>query len=82
MVPGPQREVTMPIYEYKCQSCGLQEEKLEGLSAPDTHACPGCGEVSGMKRHLSIAAVSIAGSSASSYDSAPSCAGGSCPFAR
>jgi putative FmdB family regulatory protein len=72
----------MPIYEYKCQACGIREEKLEGLSAPTVHACPSCGELKGMSRQASVAAVAISGSPESSFGSAPSCSGGSCPFAR
>jgi putative FmdB family regulatory protein len=72
----------MPIYEYKCQACGTQEEKLEGISAPETHVCPRCGEAFGMKRQLSIAAVSTGGAHESSHAPSSECAGGSCPFVR
>ena len=51
----------MPLYEYRCEACGQPEEKLESLSAPDTHACPACGAEIGMKRQLSVAAFSLAG---------------------
>ena len=36
-------------------------EKLESLSAPQSHACPGCGAQEGMKRQLSVAAFALAG---------------------
>jgi putative FmdB family regulatory protein len=32
----------MPIYEYRCQSCGHRFEKLVKMSAP-TPECPECG---------------------------------------
>ena len=51
----------MPLYEYRCEACGQSEEKLESLSAPDTHACAACGAEIGMKRQLSVAAFSLAG---------------------
>lgn len=51
----------MPIYEYRCEACGQPEEKLEGLSAPEVHACPACGAAAGMKRQLSVAAFNLAG---------------------
>ena len=51
----------MPLYEYRCESCGEQEEKLEGFSAPVEHACPKCGSGAGMKRQISIAAFNLAG---------------------
>ena len=32
----------MPIYEYRCDACGNQFEKLVRASSPAV-ACPGCG---------------------------------------
>ncbi len=32
----------MPIYEYRCDACGSQFEKLVRASSPAV-ACPGCG---------------------------------------
>lgn len=72
----------MPLYEYKCQACGSHEEKLEGISAPQVHACPACGAESGMKRQFSVAAVSASGHSDLSGSAGSPCAGGACPFAR
>lgn len=38
----------MPIYEYKCEGCGNEFEKLIRRTADEsTLACPGCGD-----RHL------------------------------
>ncbi len=34
----------MPIYEYRCNNCGHQFEKLESLSAEPTQTCPECGK--------------------------------------
>jgi putative FmdB family regulatory protein len=51
----------MPLYEYRCEACGQREEKLESLSAPQVHDCPGCSVPSGMKRQISIAAFSLTG---------------------
>ncbi|MGE5326259.1 MAG: FmdB family zinc ribbon protein [Deltaproteobacteria bacterium] len=33
----------MPIYEYQCQKCGFQFEKLQRLSDPPPNKCPECG---------------------------------------
>jgi putative FmdB family regulatory protein len=52
----------MPLYEYRCEACGQSEEKLESLSAPEVHACPACGVAAGMKRQVSVAGFSLAGS--------------------
>lgn len=72
----------MPIYEYKCGSCGQWEEKLEPMGAGGEHACPSCGCASGMKRQLSTATLAFAGAK----EPAPAmggscCSGGGCPFA-
>ena len=34
----------MPIYEYRCNNCGHQFEKLESLSAEPIQKCPECGK--------------------------------------
>ena len=52
----------MPLYEYRCEACDKPEERLESLSAPEAHDCPACGAPAGMKRQLSVAAFSLAGS--------------------
>lgn len=33
----------MPIYEYKCDSCGHQFEKLQKISDEVIRVCPECG---------------------------------------
>jgi putative FmdB family regulatory protein len=33
----------VPIYEYRCQACGAQLEKLQKLSDPVLTDCPECG---------------------------------------
>lgn len=34
----------MPIYEYRCRSCGHEMEKLQKISDPPLVDCPECGE--------------------------------------
>lgn len=34
----------MPIYEYRCESCGAALEKLQKLSDPPLVECPECGK--------------------------------------
>jgi len=51
----------MPLYEYRCEACGQPEEKLESMSASDTHACPACGKPGGMKRQVSVSGFTLAG---------------------
>jgi len=33
----------VPIYEYRCRSCGKTTEKLQGISEPPLADCPECG---------------------------------------
>ena len=33
----------MPIYEYRCASCGAELEKLQKISDPALVECPECG---------------------------------------
>lgn len=51
----------MPLYEYRCESCGSQEEKLEPMSAPERHDCPECGKTEAMARQISVAAFALTG---------------------
>lgn len=39
----PERTTVMPIYEYRCGSCGHEQEHLQKLSADPIAACPQCG---------------------------------------
>lgn len=33
----------MPIYEYRCESCGFQKEHLQKMSDAPITTCPSCG---------------------------------------
>jgi putative FmdB family regulatory protein len=50
----------MPLYEYHCDNCGQDFEKLVRFSDPSTQSmdCPGCQSVNTRKRLSTIAAVS------------------------
>ncbi len=50
----------MPLYEYKCERCGHQFEKIEGHNASTTKKCPKCGAKA--QRMLSAAAIQFKGS--------------------
>jgi putative FmdB family regulatory protein len=39
----------MPIYEYRCESCGSQHEVLQKLSEPPLRTCPQCAKDSLVK---------------------------------
>ena len=36
----------MPIYEYRCNSCGFQKEHLQKMSDPVLTICPECSKES------------------------------------
>ncbi len=51
----------MPIYEYRCASCGFQKEFLQKLSDPLHTVCPECGKES-FKKMLTAAGFQLKGS--------------------
>ncbi len=50
----------MPLYEYRCQSCGHQFEKIQSFSAPDEKECPLCHGP--LERLISAPAIQFKGS--------------------
>lgn len=77
----------MPIYEYRCDSCGFQKDHLQKLSDPKLTACPECGQESYSKQ-ISAAGFQLKGSGwyatdfksgskpAAKSESLPPCQGG------
>ena len=51
----------MPIYEYKCKSCGHELEKLQRMNDPALIECPACNK-SELKRLVSAARFRLKGS--------------------
>ncbi|NMG33022.1 zinc ribbon domain-containing protein [Azoarcus sp. TTM-91] len=51
----------MPIYEYRCESCGYQKEHLQKMSDAPLSTCPSCGKASYTKL-LSAAGFQLKGS--------------------
>lgn len=51
----------MPIYEYRCDDCGLQKEFLQKMSDAPIGACPSCGKTN-FKKLLSAAGFQLKGS--------------------
>ena len=51
----------MPIYEYRCPSCGFQKEHLQKMSDAPLSACPSCG-ATGYAKLLSAAGFQLKGS--------------------
>ena len=51
----------MPIYEYRCEECGFQEEYLQKVSEPPKTVCPSCGKPA-LRKLLSAAGFQLKGS--------------------
>jgi putative FmdB family regulatory protein len=51
----------MPIYEYRCEECGHQEEHLQKISERPLAKCPACGKKA-YKKLLSAAGFQLKGS--------------------
>lgn len=51
----------MPIYEYRCGSCGFQKEYLQRVSEPRLTDCPECGKAT-FNKLLSAAGFQLKGS--------------------
>jgi putative FmdB family regulatory protein len=70
----------MPIYEYRCASCGSKFDKRLSMSAADSQIyCPSCG--SEARRLLSVFAAfrkSESGQVAAIGGGCAGCAGGTC----
>jgi len=65
----------MPLYEYKCSSCGKSFEELVSFSEADlTPTCPNCGEDNTQKKIS--AAASFSSSSRGSMSSGGCAPGG------
>jgi putative FmdB family regulatory protein len=50
----------MPIYEYSCESCGHQLEKLQKMSDDPLKDCPNCGKPQ-LKKLISAAGFQLKG---------------------
>ena len=51
----------MPIYEYRCSSCGAQKDVLQKISDAPLTACPDCGKET-FSKQLSAAGFQLKGS--------------------
>ncbi len=50
----------MPIYEYRCEHCGHELERLQKMSDPPLTDCPECGEAA-LKKRVSAAGFRLKG---------------------
>lgn len=51
----------MPIYEYRCSSCGAQKDVMQKLSDAQLTDCPECGKAT-FSKQLSAAGFQLKGS--------------------
>jgi putative FmdB family regulatory protein len=61
----------MPIYAYKCGSCGHAKDVLQKISDPALTVCPACG-AGQFAKHITAAGFQLKGSGGSATD----CRGG------
>jgi putative FmdB family regulatory protein len=68
---------TMPIYEYQCNDCGAQFEKLMGFSDPKVNSpeCPDCQSENTRKRLSTVASFNRGSTSSASASSCGSSGG-------
>jgi len=85
----------MPIYEYRCESCGHELEALQKMNDAPLSDCPACHKA-GLRKLVSAAGFRLKGSgwyetdfkggnkstpACSDAEGAPACASGGCPAA-
>lgn len=51
----------MPIYAYKCESCGAAKDVLQKISDPALTDCPACGQPT-LRKQLTAAGFQLKGS--------------------
>jgi putative FmdB family regulatory protein len=65
----------MPLYEYRCEKCGHQFERLVSIrEAKRGQQCPSCGGEQ-VRKLMSVCAARVGNSAASGY---PTCPTGTC----
>jgi putative FmdB family regulatory protein len=55
-------ERIMPIYEYKCKTCGAVSEQIQKFSDDPLTDCPECGGVGSLEKLMSLSAFHLKGS--------------------
>jgi putative FmdB family regulatory protein len=61
LLRDPATEAAMPIYEYRCASCGHELEALQKLSEAPLVACPSC-KADALVKQVSAAGFQLKGS--------------------
>jgi putative FmdB family regulatory protein len=51
----------MPIYEYRCETCGHELEVMQRISADPLRDCPSC-KTDGLRRRISLTSFALKGS--------------------
>lgn len=79
----------MPIYEYRCSSCGVQQDVMQKMSDAPLTVCPECGKET-FSKQLTAAGFQLKGNGYYATDfkdkpkpaCAPCAAAGTCPAAQ
>ena len=58
---APSVAISMPIYAYKCASCGFAKDMLQKMSDPPLTTCPSCG-ASAFAKQVTAAGFQLKGS--------------------
>ena len=67
----------MPIYAYKCTSCGATKDALQKMSDPPLTVCPACGKPT-LQKQVTAAGFQLKGSGwyETDFKNGPTCAAG------
>ncbi|MBF0296926.1 MAG: zinc ribbon domain-containing protein [Magnetococcales bacterium] len=68
----------MPLYDYKCDACGLRFEQDHSMSAPPVRVCPQCGKEKVRKLLTTGGVVMGGGSRGDAPSMPPACGAGGC----
>jgi putative FmdB family regulatory protein len=52
----------VPVYEYRCTSCGHRTDILHGINQPGPNFCPACGAEGTMRKTISAPSIHFKGS--------------------
>jgi putative FmdB family regulatory protein len=71
----------MPIYEYRCTSCGHRTDIVHGINDPGPAFCPACGAEATMRKQFALPAIHYKGSGWAKKDRGGSGSGTKAPGA-
>lgn len=67
----------MPVYDYKCDACGVRFERNHSMDAPQIKECPTCGQQD-VRKIFSTGGILKSTKGGQSSSPPPPCATGGC----